>query len=275
MGLSTRSRSFVVTLGVAAFTIVMIAPLAWMLSVSLMATGEAASQPPPFLPHVPTLGHYRQLFADYGIGRPLINSLGLATTATVLGLCSTLPAGYALAKLRFRGRELMLRLLLLTLVIPGQVAMLPLFLMLRSVHLVNTYVGALLPSLVGIFSVLFVRQASLSIPDEMLEAARLDGATEAQIFLRVALPLLRPAAVTLGLFIFFANWDDFLWPLIVLADQRLYTLPVTLAALSREHVQDVEVMMAAAVVTAAPILIIFTALQRFYMAGLTAGSVKG
>ena len=132
-----------------------------------------------------------------------------------------------------------------------------------------------MPWLAGIFGIFLVRQYALSVPDEMIEAGRVDGASEWQIFLRIVLPILRPVLVTLALFVFLGSWNDFIWPLIVLSDQSLYTLPVALAALSREHVQDNELMMAGSVVTTLPVLILFLALQRYYLSGLTAGSVKG
>ena len=222
-----------------------------------------------------TFEHYWALFVDYGVGRYLLNSAALATLATLLALLFTLPAGYAFAKLRFRGRERTFQALIGALVIPGQIGMLPLFLMLKYMGLVNSYAGALVPWLAGIFGVFLVRQYALSVPDEMLEAARIDGASEWQIFTRLVLPTLQPVIVTLALFVFLGSWNDFLWPLIVLSDQDLYTLPVALAALSREHVQDNELMMAGSVVTTLPVLIVFLALQRYYLSGLTAGSVKG
>lgn len=268
-------RRYAVTALAALSALIMIAPLLWMLSVSFMAPGEAAQFPPPLLPSDPGLQNYRALFATYGIGRFLANSLLVSTLATALALLFTVPAGYAFAKLRFRGRDATFRLLVAALVVPGQIGMLPLFLELKAMGLVNSYAGALVPWLAGIFGIFLVRQYCLSIPDEMLEAARIDGASEWTIFRRIVLPLLSPIVVTLALFVFLGSWNDFMWPLIVLADQDLYTLPVALAALSRQHVQDNELMMAGAVVTTLPVLVLFLALQRFYLSGLTAGSVKG
>ena len=167
--------------------------------------------------------------------------------STALGLLLTVPAGYAFAKLRFRGRERLLKLLVAALIVPGQVAMLPLFLILRALGLVDTYAGVVLPSLAGVFAVLFVRQATLAIPDEMIDAARIDGASEGRIFVAIVLPLLAPITVTLALFLFLGSWNDFLWPLIVLADQHKYTLPVAIAGIAREHAADGELMMAGAV----------------------------
>ena len=250
-------------------------PLLWMLSVSLMAPGEASNYPPPLLPAHPTLTNYRELFAHAGMGRYLANSFGLATAATVISLTFNVMAGYAFAKLRFAGRERLFRVLLASLVIPAQVAMLPLFLMLKYLGLVNTYGGVIVPALAGIFGIFLVRQYALTIPDDLLEAARIDGASEWRIFAVIVLPVLKPILVTLAIFTFLATWNDFMWPLIVLTDKDLYTLPVALAALSREHVQDNEMMMAGSVVTVLPVLLLFLVLQRYYIQGLLLGSVKG
>ncbi|PZN99576.1 MAG: sugar ABC transporter permease [Alphaproteobacteria bacterium] len=270
-----RLKAVILNLAVAFMALLVLFPLVWMLSVSFMSTGEAATFPPPLLPKVWTLEHYRDLFVTQGMGRYLWNSFALASLATALALAFTVPAGYAFAKLIFKGRDRVFQILVGALVVPAQIGTLPLFLMLKSVGLVNTYAGALVPWLASIFGLFLVRQYSLSIPDEMLEAARIDGASEGQIFRRVVLPTLQPIIVTLALFVFLGSWNDFLWPLIILTDQSNYTLPVALAALSREHVQDIELMMAGAVITVAPVLILFLALQRYYIRGMLAGSVKG
>src|SRR5207302_3647518 len=184
----------------------------------------------------------RLLFGQQNIGRYLTNSLSLAAMTTLLSLLLNSLAGYAFAKLRFRAREPLLRVLMAALVIPSQVAMLPLFLMLKWLGLVNTYAGVVVPGMAGIFGIFLVRQYALTIPDELLEAARIDGAGEARIFFAIVLPVLKPILVTLAIFTFLGTWNDFMWPLIVLTDQDLYTLPIALAVLSREHVQDNELM---------------------------------
>jgi multiple sugar transport system permease protein len=132
----------------------------------------------------------------------------------------------------------------------------------------------IVPAMASIFGIFLVRQYALSIPDDVLEAARIDGAGEGRIFRSVVVPLLGPIIVTLAVFTALGTWNDFMWPLIVLSDRELYTLPVALASLSREHVQDTELMMAGAVLTTLPVLLVFLALQRFYMQGLVLGSVK-
>ena len=183
-------------------------------------------------------------------------------------------AGYAFAKLRFPGRDRLFRLLLLGMVIPVQIAMLPLFLLMRSLGLVNTYAGVVLPTAAGIFGIFLVRQFARSIPDELLDAARVDGASEWKIYRRLVLPLLKPVLVTLGVFMFLGTWNDFLWPLVVLTDDTKYTLPVALANLVGEHAQDTELMMAGSVLTVLPVLLVFLGLQRAYIEGITAGGIK-
>ncbi|MDP1026933.1 carbohydrate ABC transporter permease [Sphingomonas sp. KR1UV-12] len=279
-----RIRAILANAAVAAVTLLTLLPLAWMVTVSFMPRGEANHFPPPFWPSRWSWENYHELLVrrlidgawfDYRMVPALWNSLGIAALSTLFGLLLTVPAGYAFAKLRFTGRERLLRLLIVSLIVPGQVAMLPLFLIFKELGLVNSYAGVILPSLAGIFAILFVRQATLGIPDEMLDAARLDGASEARIFGSIVLPLLAPIVVTLALFMFLGSWNDFLWPLIILSDQHRYTLPVAVAAIGREHAADGELMMAAAVVTTLPVLALFLALQRFYMNGLLGGSVKG
>ena len=250
-------------------------PLLWMLSVSFMQPGAASTYPPPLLPAHATLANYRELFERAGMARYLVNSLVIATAVTLGSLLFNLGAGYAFAKLRFAGRERVFQTLLGALVIPGQVALIPLFLIMKGLGLVNNYGGVIVPALASVFGIFLVRQYARSIPTELLEAARIDGASEARIFRTIVLPLLKPIVVTLAIFTFLASWNDFMWPLIVLSDQAWQTAPVALAGLSREHVQDNELMMAGSVVTTLPVLILFLALQRHYIQGLMLGSVKG
>lgn len=270
-----RAQSLTVHALLVAIATVTVLPLLWMVSASLMSPGEMTGSPPPLLPHAPSLANYRQLFSQAGMGRYFANSVFLAVCATLLSLVVNSSAGYAFAKLRFAGRERIYKALLGALIIPGQVSMIPLFLMLKNMGLVNTYVGVLVPWLANVFGIFLVRSYALSIPDELLEAARIDGASEPRIFVSIVLPVLGPILVTLALFSFLGSWNDFLWPLIMLTDEQKYTLPVALASLSREHVQDGELMMAGAVLTVLPALVVFLVLQRYYIQGLLAGSIKG
>lgn len=271
----SRGHALLVHGALIALTLLSLAPLLWMLSVSFMPTGGASRFPPPLLPDVPTLDNYRALFQRIGMGGYFLNSVLVSSAITLLSLLINAMAGYAFAKLRFAGRERLFKMLLAALVIPSQVTMLPLFLMLKEMGLVNSYAGVVIPGLASIFGIFLVRQYARSIPDELMEAARIDGAGEWRIFFRIVLPMLKPVLVTLAIFTFMGSWNDFMWPLIVLTDQTHQTLPVALASLSREHIQDVEMMMAGAVLTVTPVLLLFLVLQRYYIQGLLLGSVKG
>jgi multiple sugar transport system permease protein len=259
----------------AAIAGVAVAPLAWMVSASFMPAGSATTYPPPLLPHPATWANYRELFSHLDLSRELRNSAIVAGLITASSLLFNSMAGYAFAKFSFPARDRLFRLVLLGLFIPPQVAMLPLFILLRELHLVNSFAGVVLPSMATVFGMFLVRQYVLGIPDELLDAARVDGAGELRIYWSIVLPLCAPVLVTLAVFVFMSAWNDFMWPLVVLTDSAKYTLPVGLANLSREHVQDTELMMAASVVTLLPVLLLFISLQRYYIRGITMGGVKG
>jgi multiple sugar transport system permease protein len=271
MRLSTLALYLVLLLATAATLF----PLVWMASVSLMPAADAMRYPPPLWPDAPTLEHYRTLFDRLEVGRYALNSLALAASVTALSVLVNAAAGYAFARLPFARRDALFRLLLAAMVIPGQVAMLPLFLLLKQLGLINTYAGVIVPGLASIFGIFLVRQYALSIPQSLLDAARLDGAGELRIFWSLVLPLCRPILTTLAVFTFLGSWNDFLWPLIVLADSRLHTLPVALANLTGEHAVDTELMMAGAALTVLPVSVLFLAVQRYYIGGLMQGGVKG
>jgi multiple sugar transport system permease protein len=250
-------------------------PMLWMLAASFMPTGEANTYPPRILPTSPTAEHYRDLFTRLDLGRNLFNSAVVALAVTGLSLLVNSMAGYALAKLRFRMRDRLFRTLSTGLLLPVQVSMLPLFLMFKELGLVNTYWGVIIPSLASIFGIFLIRQYTLALPDDLLDAARIDGASEFRIYWSVALPVIRPILATIAIWTFLTTWNDFMWPLIVLSDEAHYTLPVALANLSGEHVMDTELMMAGSVLTVIPVLAVFLFLQRYYIQGVMAGSVKG
>ena len=183
-------------------------PLLWMVSVSFMPAGASSTIPTPVVPGTVTLDNYRTLFGNVGMGRYLLNSLAIAVLATLISVSFNVMAGYAFAKLRFRGRDAIFKVLLGALVIPGQVAMLPLFLMLKPLGLINSYGGAIVPAMASIFGIFLVRQFARNIPDDLLEAARIDGASEVRIFLTIIIPLLGPVLATLAIFSFLGSWND-------------------------------------------------------------------
>ncbi|HEV7768760.1 MAG TPA: carbohydrate ABC transporter permease [Thermoanaerobaculia bacterium] len=268
-------KSFVLHAALVIGAVLTSIPLLWMVSASLMPQGEASSFPPRVFPSRITFEHYADLFTRLSLGRAFLNSMLVALIATFASLLFNSMAGYAFAKLRFRGRDRLFAFLLLALAIPAQVAMLPLFLMLKSMGLVNTYVGVLIPYMAGIYGVFLVRQFMIAVPDDLLAAARIDGASEMRIYWSVILPVARPVLATLAIFTFMSAWNDFMWPLIILTDDERYTMPVAVANLLGEHALDIELMMASSVLTVVPVLLLFFVLQKQYIAGMMAGSVKG
>jgi multiple sugar transport system permease protein len=249
-------------------------PLVWMISASFMPAGQASTFPPTFVPERVTFEHYVSLFTRLNLARYLFNSTFLSIAVTLVSLLINSMAGYAFAKYRFKGRDSIFKLLITSMVIPAQVTMLPLFLMLNKMGLINTYMGVIIPGMAGIFGIFLIRQYALSIPDSLIEAARIDGASDFRIYWFLILPLCKPILITLAIFTFMGTWNDFLWPLVVMTDDSMYTLPVAIANLSGEHVQDTELMMAGSVITVAPVLILFSAVQKYYISGIMAGGLK-
>ena len=250
-------------------------PLAWMAMASVMPAGEASAYPMSWVPSALSLEHYRALFSRLEVVRYIMNSALIAGAVTLISLVVNSMAGYAFAKLSFPGRERVFRGLVATLVVPGQVTMLPLFMLLKYLGLINSYWGVIVPGMASVFGIFLFRQYALSIPDSLLDAARIDGAGEWRIYRSIVLPLCKPILLTLAVFTFMGTWNDFMWPLVVLTDSRLHTLPVALANLSGEHVQDTELMMAGALLTVLPVIVLYALLQRYYIEGIMVGSIKG
>ena len=272
--MSRRSQSVALHIGLFLAAFLTLTPAVWMVGASFMAPGEASSTPPPFFPSQPTLEHYVALTDRLQMRTYFFNSLLISSMATIVSLLMNSMAGFAFAKYRFPGRERLFSTLLAGMVIPAQVTMLPLFLMMKKLGLVNTYMGAMIPGLASIFGIFLMRQFVRSIPDSLLEAARMDGAGEFRIYRTIILPLCKPILLTLALFTFMGMWNDFMWPLIIMTDDSRYTLPVALANLMGEHVQDLELMMAGSVVTVVPVVILFLIFQRHYVRGIMLGGVK-
>uniref|UniRef100_A0A7V2ZKJ6 Carbohydrate ABC transporter permease n=1 Tax=Ignavibacterium album TaxID=591197 RepID=A0A7V2ZKJ6_9BACT len=254
--------------------VITLIPFVWMISASFMFDGHASVFPPRFIPDQFTLIQYTRLFERLSIARNFINSLVLSILVTLISLTFNSMAGYAFAKYKFKGKDKLFNLLISSMIIPAQVTMLPLFLMLKWMGFINTYMAIIIPGLANIFGIFLIRQYCISIPDSLIEAARIDGANDFLIYRKIILPLLTPVLATLAIFTFLGTWNDFLWPLIVMTDDSMYTLPVALANLMLEHTKDPELMMAGSVVTILPVIIVFLALQKYYMKGIMMGSVK-
>jgi len=274
MNIKTRIHKAIIYLMLLVGVIVTIAPFVWMISASLMPAGQANQFPPKFLPEKVTFEHYQILFGRLNVTRYFFNSIVISLSITGISLIFNSMAGFAFAKYRFAGKQKLFKLLLSAMVIPAQVTMLPLFLMLNRMGVINTYWGVIIPGMASIYGIFLIRQYIISIPDSLIEAARIDGANDFYIYWRIILPVAKPILVTMALFTFMGAWNDFLWPLIVLTSDSMYTLPVVLANLMGEHVQDTEMMMAGSVITILPIIVVFLAMQKYYLRGIMMGSVK-
>jgi multiple sugar transport system permease protein len=262
-----------VILGIA--LLVTLAPFLWMLLSSLKPEPELQRVPPTWWPEAPSLGNYRLLFDRLDFPRFFANSalVAVAVTAGNLVFCSMV--GYALAKLDFAGKRLLFGLVLGMLMVPGVVTFVPMFVLVSNLGLVNTYPGLILPFLVTPLGVFLMRQFIGGLPDELIEAARIDGAGEWRIFSRVILPLCGPPLATLGILTFLHSWNNFLWPLVVAQSEDKYTLPVALALYSvGQNATRYGLLMAGAVVIILPVVALFIALQRYFVQSVATTGIK-
>jgi multiple sugar transport system permease protein len=260
--------------------LVMVGPFYWALSTSFKPPGDVFASPPKVIPDPFTLQNYRDVVTLLPFDQYLRNSVIVTSAIVLLNVVFGTAAAYAFAKLRFPGRDLVFFIFLLTLMVPFQVNLIPLYRIMVEVHKAvpalgaDTYFGIIAPSAVQVFGIFLMRQFLASIPDEILESARMDGASELRILRSIVFPLAAPGMATLAIFAFVGAWNDFLWPLIVTNSDSMRTLPVGLALLARKNTVNWGDSMAGVVITATPLLLVFLVLQRRFIEGLTAGSVK-
>ncbi len=255
--------------------ILMVIPFLWMAISSIKPEAEVRAVPPTWWPHSVTMDNYRTLFDKLDFTTYFANSLLVAAAVTIGNMLFCSMLGYALAKLDFPGRREMFGLVLLTLMIPGVVTFVPLFVLTANLGLVNSLTGMALPFLAGPFGVFLMRQYILSLPDELIQAARVDGAGELRIFYSVILPLCGPALATLGILTFLTSWNNFLWPLVIATDESKYTLPVALALYSvGQNSTQYGLLLAGAVVVVIPVIVVFLFLQRHIMQGISMTGIK-
>ena len=253
----------------------MVGPFAWMLLGSVKTAAEIRRVPPTWWPEQFITTNYVDLFARLDFLTYFRNSILVAAAVTLgnLVFCSML--GYALAKLDFPGKRLLFGLVIGTLLVPGMVTFVPLFVLVANIGLVNTFPGLILPFIAGPFGVFLMRQFMLGLPDELIDAARVDGAGELRIFVQVIMPLCGPALATLGILTFLGSWNNFLWPLVVAQSEDRYTLPVALALYSTGQNQtDFGLLLAGAVVVVVPVIAVFLALQRYFTEGIAMTGIK-
>jgi putative chitobiose transport system permease protein len=274
-----RPSGFGITLqliGLLVLALVLLLPLLWLLSTSLKGPAENIFASPPTLwPSQPSLQAYGRLFASHPMGTYLLNSTvvsGLAVLANLL-FCSL--AAYPLARMRFAGRGLVLAMVVATILIPFQVVMIPLYLLMVQIGLRNSLLALILPQAATAFGIFLLRQSFLSVPVELEEAARMDGCSPLGEWWNVMLPAARADLITLAMFVFIGTWGDFLWPLIIIDDPNLYTLPLGLQQLSSSFSLDWRLVAAGAMVSIVPVLLVFVLLQRYILPSATADAVKG
>jgi multiple sugar transport system permease protein len=253
--------------------VLMVLPFAYMLATSFKGNAEVYEL--SLLPRAPTLANYQRLAGASGFPRWFLNSLLVATATTLsVGFFDSL-AGYTLAKFRFRGRMVVFVAILSTLMIPTEMLVLPWYVLSKNLGWLNSYWGIMFPGLMTGLGTFLMKQFFEGVPDELLEAARVDGLGEFQIWWRIALPLVTPALSALAIITFLGNWTAFLWPLIVITDRQLYTLPVGLASFSGEFQTEWEMVMTGACIATVPSLLVFVALQRYIVRGVMVAGLKG
>ncbi len=268
-----RRLTVVIGVALAVGALVTAFPFIWMLGTSIKPQAESLTYPPTLFPAKPTLQYFQTLFTDLDFGQYLGNTVIVVLIGGV-GILLMAMAGYAFAKFDFSGKQWMFFLVLATMMIPVQVTMIPTYLILNGMKLTNTLVGIALPTLVSGFSIFLFRQFMSTIPTEMLEAARIDGAGEFRTFLSVVLPMSKPILAVQAVLTFIAGWNSFLWPLVIANDQHLYTLSVGLSLLNKEIAVNPSLQMAAASVMVVPILIVFIVFQRYVIQGFALSGLK-
>ncbi|MBE9197840.1 MULTISPECIES: carbohydrate ABC transporter permease [unclassified Nodularia (in: cyanobacteria)] len=259
-----------------AIALVTLFPLLWLISTALKSPTENILQSPPqLLPSQPTLNNFSTVWRSLPFTQYLYNSTLVAVLTVGLNLLFCSLAAYPLARLSFLGRNAIFTAIVSTIMIPFQIVMIPLYILTVQLGLRNTYLGIIFPSLASAFGIFLLRQAFLGVPKELEEAARMDGSSELGLWWHIMLPAIRPALVTLSIFVFIGSWSDFLWPLIVIQDESLYTLPLGVAKLAGTFSLDWRLVAAGSIISIAPVLLLFLFVQRYIVPTETSSGVKG
>ncbi|MEU6846498.1 carbohydrate ABC transporter permease [Streptomyces sp. NPDC046716] len=275
---SARARKPLLYVVASLGLLVMAAPFLWMALSAFKTKKDLTASPPVWIPSEWTLKNFSDLLDQLDMPRYFLNSVIVAVLVTVCNLLFCSMLGYALAKLNFSGRSKVFGVVLAALMVPANLMVLPLFVLINQMNLLDTYAGLVLPFAAGAFGVFLMRQFMQSIPDELLEAARMDGAGEWYIFWRIVLPLVKPALATLTIFTFLGSWNNFIWPLIATNDPDKYTLPVALATFANDPNRTVGggngMLMAGSLLVVLPVLVVFAVLQRHFTQGIATAGMK-
>ncbi len=270
------ARRALLYLGLVIVLLGSVLPMVWAVSGSFKSIGEIFAIPPHLIPKHATLANYLTVFTDISLPEWLWTSLWTALVSTTISVIFSTMGGYAFAKFRFRGSQILFDIMFSSMMIPVTVLVIPLFVQIAKMGLGNSYVALILPWLAPAFGIFMMRQFIVqAVPTQMIEAARIDGAGELSIFFRIVLPVLRPALGALAVWLFLTSYNNFMWPLIVIADANKYTLPLGLNSLTSAYTADYGVILAGSVIAAIPTVALFIALRKQLISGLTLGAVKG
>jgi putative chitobiose transport system permease protein len=256
--------------------VLMLFPLVWLVSTAFKSPSENIFQfPPQFIPRQPTFQNFIKVWQTNPFGRYLFNSSFVALSTVSLNLLFCSLAAYPLARLNFKGRDGIFTAIIATIMIPFQIVMIPLYILTVQLELRNSYLGIIFPSIASAFGIFLLRQAFQSVPKELEEAARIDGCSELGIWWNVMIPAVKPALITLAIFVFIGSWSDFLWPLLVLDQPDFYTMPLGVATLAGTFSLDWRLIAAGSVISIAPVLLLFLILQRYIVPTDAGSGVKG
>jgi len=269
------TRIILIHLCILAVAAVLVTPLVWMVVAAFKSQADFYKYDFLLPPDRWSLANFESLFTQISYLRFMLNSFFVTCATVMIQLFFCALGGFALAKYQFRGKGLVMMVMLCTMIVPGEVLLAPLYELIYRMHMVDSYAGLIVPSAVSVFGMFLFRQSMLQVPDELLQAARIDGCSEVGLFWRIAMPVSRPMIGAFCLIAFMGTWNSFLWPLIILHSQELYTLPLGINQMVGVYKEDYGALMAGTLLSVLPVVVLFFALQREFIAGLTAGAVKG
>jgi putative chitobiose transport system permease protein len=276
MAQSSPTKSVLTYLLLGTIGVIMLTPMLWLVSTAFKGPGEDLfTFPPQLIPQAPTLNNFINVWTNNPFGQYFLNSILVSVLTVGLNLLFCSLAAYPLARLDFRGRDAMFAAIVATILIPFQIVMIPLFILARNLGLVNTYLGMIFPAIASAFGIFLLRQAFQGVPKELEEAGRMDGCSELGIWWNIMLPSVRPALVTLAIFVFIGAWGDFLWPLIITNRPEMYTLPLGVSKLTGSSDADWRLIAAGSVLSIAPILAFFIVMQKYIVPSEAGSGVKG
>lgn len=255
--------------------VIALIPFLWMISTSFKSRGALMSIPIEWIPENPTWDAYIKVFSKFPFAKTIANSLFISASYTAITLLSAAMAAFAFAKLRFTGSRVIFGGYLATMMIPTQVTMIPLFVIMTKLGLKDTYASVIMPSIFRPFAIFLLVQQMRTIPEDLLAAARIDGAGVFQVFRKIALPLCVPSLATLSITTFMESWNDYLWPLLMLGDKNKMTLPIALSTLNGQYATEYNVLMAGSLISMVPIIVIYMIAQKQFKSGMMAGGIKG